>query len=59
MDCVDLQKIEYPELHKFYGKLGTSYVQILWIYRKIEYPYLRKSDGKFYAIDVRIAGFAD
>ena len=46
-DCLDLQKIEYPELRKLNGKLGTLYVRNVWISRRIDYPELCGCNGIF------------
>ena len=46
MDCLDLQKIEYPVLRKFNWKLFPLCVRNFWICRKIENPELYKSNGK-------------
>ena len=44
------QKIQYPELRKFNGKLCTLFVQNVWISKKIEYPEMRIFNGKLCTI---------
>ena len=44
------QKIQYPDLRKFNGKLCTLFVQNVWISKKIEYPEMRIFNGKLCTI---------
>ena len=61
MECLDLQKIEYPGLRKFNEEIVyIIYVQKVWICRKIEYPELRKFNGKLYTLYMYgTSGFAE
>ena len=52
--CLDLQKIEYPDLRKFNRKLFPLYVRNVWICRKIENPELRKFNRNFGTLQVQI-----